>query len=75
MAKFIRKNVDPAGQYTLAYKTGINPDTGMPEIKETITIAGRDVFETDDKRLIEILKNDPEIVEFNKNTKIEVNGE
>lgn len=71
MAKFIRKNVDPAGRYNLAYKTGRNPDTGMPEIKETIVIEGRDVFETDDKKLIEILKKDPEIIEFTKNTRIE----
>ena len=75
MAKFIRKNLDPNGRYNLAYKTGINPDTGMPEIKETIVIEGRDVFETDDKRLIEILKNDPEILEFNNKTKIEIRGE
>lgn len=75
MAKFIRKNIDPAGVYNLAYKTGINKDTGQPEITETIKIEGRTVYETDDKKLIEILRNDPEIIEFNKKTQIEANEE
>ncbi|MDX9856103.1 MAG: hypothetical protein RBS86_04810 [Candidatus Moranbacteria bacterium] len=75
MAKFIRKNNDPSGVYHLAYKTGINADTGQPEIREEIKIEGRQIFNTDDKKLIEILKNDPEILEFDKNTKIEVKGE
>jgi hypothetical protein len=75
MAKFIRKNLDTAGIYHLAYKTGRNADTGQPEIAETIKIEGRSVYETDDKKLIEILKNDPEILEYNQKTKIEVNDE
>lgn len=75
MAKFIRKNLDPQGKYHLAFKVGRNADTGQPEIAESIVIEGRAVYETDDKKLIEVLKNDPEIVEFNGKTKIEVNEE
>lgn len=74
MAKFVRKNLDPTGSYTLAYKRGTD-EFGQPKITETVRIAGRDVFETDDKKLIEILKNDPEIIEFNKKTQIEANEE
>ncbi len=71
----MRKNIDPFGIYNLAYKTGINADTGIPEIRETITIEGRTIFDTDDKKLIEIFRNDPEIVEVNKNTQIEADEE
>jgi hypothetical protein len=70
MANFIRKNTDPAGTYHLAYKVG--PDeNGVPKIVEAIRIEGKTIFSTDDKKLIEILRNDPEIIEINKKTQIE----
>jgi len=73
MAKFIRKNIDPNGTYNLAYKTGINPDTGLPEITQSVVIEGRSIYSTDDKKLIDILRKDPEILEVNKNATIESN--
>lgn len=66
MAKFQRKNNNPDGIYYCAYKVGINDDTGNPEIKKTITIRGRDVYETDDRKEIEFLQKDPEVVEVVK---------
>lgn len=64
MAKFIRKNDNPDGKYYCVIKVGTNSDTGHSEIKKTIEISGRDVYETDNKVDIEILQKDPEILEF-----------
>jgi hypothetical protein len=74
MAKFVRKNIDPNGTYHLAYKVGTN-ELGQSEIKKEVVIIGREILDTDDKKLIELLKTDPEIVEFDPTTTIEPNGE
>lgn len=73
MARFMRKNVDPAGKYVLAYKVR-EDEHGTPKIEEVV-IEGRTIYDTDDKKLIEIFRNDPEIVEINKKTQIEANDE
>jgi len=72
MAQFIRKNPDTAGRYHLAYKQEID-ENGKPKISKEIVIEGRMVFDTDDKELIEILRNDPEIEEFDKKARIIAN--
>ena len=72
MANFIRKNIDPAGIYHLAFKVGTD-DMGQPKITQEIKIEGRTVYSTDDKKLIDILRNDPEIIEVDKKTQIEAN--
>lgn len=48
--KFVRKNDEPFGIHGIAIGD------------ETITIRGREIYETDDKEIIEELKKDPEIV-------------
>ena len=73
MAKFMRKNPDPTGKYYLAYKVR-DDEFGNPKVEE-ISIEGRNILDTDEKKLIEILKTDPEIVEVNKKTQIEATDE
>ena len=74
MANFIRKHVNPFGTYYAAYKTG-EDENGNPKIIREIKIEGRDIFATDDKKVIEFLRNDPEIVEIDRDTVIEPQGE
>jgi len=71
MAKFIRKNIDAQGVYRLAVREYQGED-GVMKVEE-LKIEGRNIFETDDKRIIEMLKKDPEIEEVNKKTQIEAN--
>lgn len=65
----MRKNIDPFGKYHLAYKEVID-EKGAPKIEKQITIEGRTIFETKDTELIEILRNDPEIMEVDKKAQI-----
>lgn len=74
MANFIRKHIDPAGTYRLAFQVGSN-EMGQPEIKKEIVIQGREIFSTDNKKLIEVLRKDPEIEEFEGETTIEPKGD
>lgn len=46
-------------------------EAGEPKIGREIVIEGREVFETDDKRLIEVMRKDEEIEEVRENTTIE----
>lgn len=69
MAGFIRKNIDPFGKYHLAYKMETD-EHGKEKIEKQITIEGRTILETTDKDLIEILRNDPEILEVDKKAQI-----
>ncbi len=64
MARFVRKHPG-AGVYQAAFRE--RPDGSLDHIK----IENRDVFETDDKKTIEFLRNDPEVVEFTGETTIE----
>ncbi len=70
MANFVRKHVNPYGIYHAAYKTGVD-ENGNPKIIREIRIEGREIFATDDKKIIEFLRNDPEIVEIDRDTMIE----
>jgi hypothetical protein len=70
MAKFQRRNPDPSGKYHLVYKMTTD-EAGEPKIGREIVIEGREVFETDDKRLIEVMRKDEEIEEVRENTTIE----
>jgi len=74
MANFIRKNNHPNGRYEAAFKSGVN-DAGTPIVEETIRIEGREVYSTDDKKKIDFVRNDPEIMEISKKTQIETNEE
>ena len=65
MAKFVRKHPDPTGSYRAAYKEGKKED-GTPTVAKTILIEGRTVYSTDDKKEIEFLRSDPEVVEVEK---------
>jgi hypothetical protein len=69
MPQFVRKNLDPNGRYHLAYKTG-RDENGMPTIENEIKIEGRTILKTEDKDLIKILRNDPEIAEVDKKAQI-----
>lgn len=69
MAKFVRRHPDASGSHTIIVRE--REVSGKPEL-EKIVITGREVYETDDKKEIEILMNDPEIMELTKKTKIEV---
>lgn len=60
MANFKRKSNDMDGVFTLHVGNDFEPD---------IKIVGRAVYETDDKKEIEALKNDPNIVEIEVNRK------
>lgn len=71
MANFIRKNNNPAGRYHASYKIGMN-EVGQTVETETIDIEGREIYSTDDKKKIDFLRNDPEIIEIDKKTKIEM---
>lgn len=64
MAVFIRKHPGP-GIYQAAFRE--KQDGTI----EHITLENRDFFETDDKKTIEFLRNDPEIEEVDKKTMIE----
>lgn len=66
MARFTRKHPG-AGVYQAAYRE--NADGSLDHIK----IENRDIFETDNKKKIEFLQNDPEVVEFTSETTIESN--
>lgn len=70
--KFMRKNPDASGVHTICL--GERETEGRP-VLEKIKIQGRDIYDTDNKKEIELLKNDPEVVEVNNKTKIEVNSE
>lgn len=48
--KFTRKNKDSFGSYGLSFNG------------EQVKIAGRDIYDTDDKKLIEVMKGDSELV-------------
>jgi hypothetical protein len=64
MATFIRRHPGP-GIYQAAFKEKADGTL------EHITLENRDFFETDDKKMIEFLRNDPEIEEVDKKTLIE----
>lgn len=70
MAKFQRRNPDPSGKYHLVFKMTTD-EAGEPKIGEEIIIEGREVYETDNKRLIEIFRKDEEIEEVKEGTTIE----
>jgi hypothetical protein len=66
MARFRRKHPDASGTHRIMMKErGTTVDQ--------IVIEGRDIYETDDKREIEILMADEMVEEVNKKTKIEIN--
>ena len=69
MANFIRKNPDSSGVYYGAFRS--NEDGTLDEIK----IEGRSIYSTDDKKRIEFLRKDQEIVEVDKGTQIEATDE
>ena len=69
MPQFMRKNPDPSGNYHLAYKEELD-ENGVPKISQEVKIEGRMIFDTNDKELIEILRNDPEISEVDKKARI-----
>lgn len=69
MARFQRKHEDTAGVHVLAL--GEHENGTVKEIR----IEGRQIFETDSKREIELLRADPMVVELDKKTKIETEGE
>lgn len=64
MATFVRKHPGH-GTYQAAYKE--NSDGSIEHIK----IEGRDYYETDNKKIIEFLREDPEVEEVDKSTLIE----
>jgi len=64
MAKFTRRNPDSGGTYQAFFRE----KNGSAE---HISISGRSIYETDDKRKIEFLRNDPEISEVITKTRIE----
>lgn len=64
MAKFVRKHPG-FGVYQAVLRE--RADGTLEHLK----IEGREVFETDDKKTIEFLRNDPEVVEFKGETVIE----
>ena len=66
MAKFMRKNPDASGMYRACIREK-NDGT-----LEHLEISGRTIYSTDDKKEIEFLSKDPEIIEVNGKTKIEV---
>lgn len=70
MANFMRRHVNPSGTYFCAYKVE-DDENGVAKITKEIKIEGREIFSTDDKKMIEFLRNDPEIVEVDKKTMIE----
>ncbi len=70
MAKFIRKHLNPFGTYYAAYKVGTD-ENGNAKIVKEIKIEGREVFSTDDKKVIEFLRKDEAVVEIDKETVIE----
>ena len=59
----MRKNADTGGMYQIALKEG-KDSNGQATVKEKIKIEGRSIFETKDKKTIEILKNDKELIEL-----------
>lgn len=65
MARFMRKHPDAAGVAYVVTKE--NSDGSL----ETIKVEGRDIYETDSKRIIEQLKHDEAFVEVNGETVIE----
>lgn len=69
MARFQRKHEDIAGTHVIAL--GENENGTVKELR----LEGRQVFETDSKREIELLRADPMVVELDKKTKIETDGE
>lgn len=70
MARFMRKHPDTAGVAYVVTKE--NSDGSL----ETVKVEGRDIYETDSKRVIELLKQDENFVEVNGETVIEPkNGE
>lgn len=72
MAKFARKNPDSAGMHMIKVKERI--ENGKM-VTDRIILKGRELYDTDNKKEIELLTNDPEVVEVNKKTKIEINSE
>lgn len=66
MARFVRKHPG-TGVYQAAYRE--KADGTIDHIK----IENREIFETDDKKTIEFLRNDPEVVELTGETTIESN--
>ena len=70
MANFIRKHVNPFGTYYAVLKVGTD-ENGNPKITKEIKIEGREVFSTDDKKIIEFLRSDEAIIEVDKATMIE----
>lgn len=74
MANFIRRHVNPFGTHYAIFKTGVD-ENGNAKIVREIKIEGRDIFSTDDKKIIEFLRNDPEVVEVDRDTMIEPEGE
>lgn len=66
----MRRHVNPSGTYFCAYKVE-DDENGVAKITKEIKIEGREIFSTDDKKMIEFLRNDPEIVEVDKKTMIE----
>lgn len=67
MARFMRRHEDAAGSHIVV--TGENADGTLKDIR----LEGRQIYETDSKRDIEILRADPEVVELDKKTTIEPN--
>lgn len=65
MAKFMRKHPDSAGTAYVVLK-----ETAEGKL-ETLSLSGRDVYETDSKRIIETLRNDEAFVEVTGQTAIE----
>ena len=61
----MRKNADTGGIYQIALKEG-KDSNGQPTVKEKIKIEGRSIFETKEKKTIEILRKDEELVELEK---------
>lgn len=59
MARFVRKHPDASGTYLADFRGDL------------LKIEGRSVYETDDKKTIEFLRADPEVVEVNNKTQIE----
>jgi hypothetical protein len=68
MAKFVRKHPDASGTYQACFRE----KNGVPE---HISIVGRQVYETDDKKEIEFLRIDPEVIEVSGKTRIENVGD
>lgn len=70
MAKFIRKHLNPFGVHYAVLKVGTD-ENGNAKITKEIRIEGREVFSTDDKKVIEYLRNDEAVVEVEKDTTVE----